>query len=1708
MCMFALYAEAEDTLGWSRKWLDEIQLRWQPPVISADGMTAFGVENWKPEFSFDVSSNAVATDGKFVYSGAKSFKKYDMEGKFVEDFSIPDLPEIYDLTFDGKYFYGTSYEAFGIFVIDFDNKRLVKIIPTQQQMYHICYIPTLDGGKGGFEVGNPMSGYFLRMDGTKLDGQLIYVNDMDPGCYCFGTAYMNGKLYIYCGDQTTSCRLVMEYDLSKMEYTGKAFDVYEYVGQAGIEENFTPRNICAYTYPENKQHIMTVDFNGSRFRATSILSGENPIVEGLTGYDVYRNDEKVNGESLDKDVYIFSDSGLKEQTPYNYEIRAVGGDNAGKKLFSGAVELPVTDNLPFVEDFESYTITSSEASPRLFTNFWEISPKMPEQRWTIRLSEGTKCLQFYYSPDTKYRQTIVSKPLAATAGKAVHLQLGYACPYFGQGTGNEAMTVCVTTDAGETWTEVGSIPFKAGSSFVPVDFDLTQYVAGKTFQVRLKGDGDGVDISYSWLIDNMKIWEYKDVAASGKVLFAGLPVDEPMNLKFVMKDVGTTYTAATDDEASFDLGEIESGLYDVTVTSGQFSHVIEDFMIEDGKTDYTVDVPGGYFTGEADTLEFTVAPDDVQTIPYTFRNSGNAVADAKVDVSFDGLPEGEITGNNDLAAVPEWSVDSSFDLPVRQEAKMIFHDGSFYVKSTDYSNLKLNRYSVDGVLEEEGIVYTPTSELPNSINGCCTLDGKVYVFTSPKSWGTPQLPAYLIPVNMETKEIVVEDQLALDSEIASIKNVAYDANEQVYYVKDGSNAIFKLDKEGAMIKKYVLPGASFGGLAVDSFSEGGPYLWMAEQNRSPLGVNILQYSLATEQFTMNKHVVNDNPESILADFNGNYMTSIDMTLAGSTQIKQGFFTIALYQSMQYSSDWKGQVMTYPIFAVETWMKTSKAGTVNAQEDGKIEVSVDATGLAEGTVKTGTIRISSNNPGKELVIPVELTVDGSAAGQYPAITDLAAAVNENYEVELTWRQPQTANEVSAYRILRNGKELELGTESTSFTDYLPIEGTQTYKVATIYKSGYRVVSDTEVSAQVNNPVWGQPVSGFDARIMGRNSVKISWDITPHYRSAFFDDFESYEPFIIDNIGEWTLIDNDKMWTYENTKVDYKNEGERMAGIIYNPAKTSPSEAEMLGNGSEQAFTFTSGRIPQLSNDDWLISPELSLKGTSSFRFDAKAASSSYGKEKIDVLYSTTGKDIEDFIQLNKSEIEVDKIWSVIEYDVPVDTKYVAIHYVSKDTYKLYIDNFFVGQESTYSPAAGFNVYRDGEKINGGLIAGNSFSDLNLEVGSHEYTVEVVFENGATAMTEPREVSVIPAFEANPPQNLTLSETEPGIVQLDWDAPEAAEKLELRYDDGNVANSLGGIESTYVGVSWDADEMRHYKGYSITGIHFHMAEPVVSVTPILFMDGIPVRTGETIVPEPGVFNDYEFSRPLKVEEGHSYMAGYYAELEYGTYPLSHDAGPGVPGKSDLISSDGVNWYSMLEVFQDSEYALSWNIAANLEVIPEPGVMPAREAGESTELPVITTEFIPRHNAQNGAARFSSERVAQLMGYNIYRNGERINRLVQTERSFSDIPDSDATYYVTAVWSYGDEVASDDVEYSKSSVDCIDNDVRIYPNPASEYINIDATFDRILLHSAGGLLVYSNDKAADRLAIPVSGLAQGTYILTIINGAKAEHHKVIVK
>ncbi len=130
---------------------------------------------WDILYSFNVHAageQAVETDGQYIYTtkwgaGNNLFFKYDLQGNFLDSFSIAGATSVRDLAYDGQYFYGST-NATSIYQIDMNSHTLVSTISTPVVTRHLCYDPTADGGNGGFWCG-PWDGMVLvSRTGTQL----------------------------------------------------------------------------------------------------------------------------------------------------------------------------------------------------------------------------------------------------------------------------------------------------------------------------------------------------------------------------------------------------------------------------------------------------------------------------------------------------------------------------------------------------------------------------------------------------------------------------------------------------------------------------------------------------------------------------------------------------------------------------------------------------------------------------------------------------------------------------------------------------------------------------------------------------------------------------------------------------------------------------------------------------------------------------------------------------------------------------------------------------------------------------------------------------------------------------------------------------------------------------------------------------------------------------------------------------------------------------------------------------------------------------------------------------------------------------------------------------------------------------------------------------------------------------------------------------
>lgn len=235
----------------------------------------------------------------------------------------------------------------------------------------------------------------------------------------------------------------------------------------------------------------------------------------------------------------------------------------------------------------------------------------------------------------------------------------------------------------------------------------------------------------------------------------------------------------------------------------------------------------------------------------------------------------------------------------------------------------------------------------------------------------------------------------------------------------------------------------------------------------------------------------------------------------------------------------------------------------------------------------------------------------------------------------------------------------------------------------------------------------------------------------------ESFEDYIPFIIDNIGDWALVDIDGAdgtfgITFGGTQIEFMNATYPHAYQVFNPEKCGLGsqtglDAMLPRTGEQYLASFQD--VDGL-NDDWLISPRLS-GNAQTVSFFVKTPIPNYGFETFEVYYSTSGKDITSFVKVDGIKEEAFIRWEQVAFNVPEGTEYFAIRHTSSNKFLLAIDDIsFVGADAELKPLeiAAYNIYRDNIKIGSVGSSSMSFTDSTPEDKVHSYAVTVEYTSG--------------------------------------------------------------------------------------------------------------------------------------------------------------------------------------------------------------------------------------------------------------------------------------------------------------------------------------------------------------------------------------------
>lgn len=312
--------------------------------------------------------------------------------------------------------------------------------------------------------------------------------------------------------------------------------------------------------------------------------------------------------------------------------------------------------------------------------------------------------------------------------------------------------------------------------------------------------------------------------------------------------------------------------------------------------------------------------------------------------------------------------------------------------------------------------------------------------------------------------------------------------------------------------------------------------------------------------------------------------------------------------------------------------------------------------------------------------------------------------------------------------------------------------------------------------------------------GKNDIAVSWN---KEAPAFFDNFDSYEPFAL-TFGEWTGIDGD-LKAAAPLVGSYPNRGGMQYAQIINPMTVTPTwwyDYPILRPYSGQQYVGFIRTSSGEANDDWLISPAITVGTDNVVSFKARAADQYEERFMVYITEKLDNPGTADFKRIDKGNYEtVDhRAWHDCSYDlseyagrqVKIAIRYISCYNIHR-SFMLMVDDFYVGQPQTESAAAAapkararrvaakspanrnekFEIYLDGVKQ---LTVDDYTATLtDVAPGAHKVGVKAVY---LQASSQTAEVNVnIPAdsyanltFNVTANSKLTADGTELSLLDV--------------------------------------------------------------------------------------------------------------------------------------------------------------------------------------------------------------------------------------------------------------------------------------------------------------------------------------------------------
>ncbi len=437
-----------------------------------------------------------------------------------------------------------------------------------------------------------------------------------------------------------------------------------------------------------------------------------------------------------------------------------------------------------------------------------------------------------------------------------------------------------------------------------------------------------------------------------------------------------------------------------------------------------------------------------------------------------------------------------------------------------------------------------------------------------------------------------------------------------------------------------------------------------------------------------------------------------------------------------------------------------------------------------------------------------------------------------------------------------------------------------------------------------------------------------------------------------------------------------------------------------------------------------------------------------------------------------------------------------------------------------PLSPVNFWLSADPITGSLAPGQS-TTINVTFNSEgmtggDYSGSIVFNSNHPA----NPVITVPAILTccsnpcpfPPPTNLWGNLIPPTTIHLYWEAPQAPGGI-IRWDDGFNFDGIGLTDpgSFYVSARWTGTQLADYNGFFLTNVDFFPRSNGTTVYSLKIWIGNNASTLVLSQPLTGLtlnaWNSISLITPVQISSETELWIGYECDSQSaGDYPAGCDAGPSTAGYGDMISINGVSWVSV------SSYGLNfnWNIAGTIgaDAKGKPLAQPI-EIGQSFS---NTNSNVSQGNLQKTDNPEWTGLNRELLGYNVYRDGFKINSTLVTNLYYDDVnvPLDDHTYYVSAVYPECEAFSNTIVLWYPGIPENDIQEIAIFPNPATNSVNIKSqnTISQISIINNFGQVVFSGNFDSNSVQVNTSGFNKGIYMIQVKTLEGSIVRKLVIK